>query len=49
MQIYKTSHIREQSCKTFQLPQGMTQQLANLEITPASKTDDNNNNNNKKL
>jgi hypothetical protein len=48
MQIYKTSHIREQSCKTVKLPQGMTQQLANLEITPARKTDDNNNNNNNK-
>jgi len=45
MQMYKISHIREQSCKTVQLPQGMNQQLTNLETTPARKTDDDNNNN----
>jgi hypothetical protein len=33
MQMYKISHIREQSCKTVQLPQGMTQQLTNLDNT----------------
>lgn len=43
--MYKISHIREQSCKTVQLPQGMNQQLTNLETTPARKTDDDNNNN----
>jgi hypothetical protein len=43
--VQDQSHPRAE-VQTVQFPQGMTQQqLANLEITPARKTDDNNNNN----
>jgi hypothetical protein len=49
--ILKNANVQDQSyprveLQTVQLPQGMTLKLANLEITPARKTDDNNNNKN---
>jgi hypothetical protein len=51
--ILQNENVQDQShpkaeLQTIQLPQGTTQQLANLETKPGRKTDNNNNNNKNK-